>query len=187
MVGLAIPIRPQRGQIIVTEPLPLNKRWRYICDADYLTTAFNIEAAEKSKDQRMKLGVAGSYAQEDTGNWTIGSSRDFAGYNNQVTMETVSYLAKRLIQFMPKFKEINCIRTYAGFRPVCCLDGLPILSKVDNPSGFIIATGHAGEGVTLAPITGKLISELITENRTSMPIDAFSFSRFKGIKTESTS
>jgi len=61
------------------------------------------------------------------------------------------------------------------------MDGLPILSKVDNPSGFVIATGHAGEGVTLAPITGKLISELITENITSIPIDAFTFSRFKNM------
>jgi len=51
---------------------------------------------------------------------------------------------------------------------------------VDNPSGFVIATGHAGEGATLAPITGKLIAELITEDKTSMPIDAFAFSRFQG-------
>lgn len=186
MVGLTIPIKPRRGQIIVTEPVPLNKRWRYIIDADYLTTAFDVEAAEKSQDTRMRLGVAGSYVQENTGNWTIGSSRDFADYNNQVTMQTVRYLAKRVIKFMPRFKDVNCIRTYAGFRPFCYRDGLPILSKVDNASGFVIATGHAGEGVALAPITGKLISELITENRTSLPIDAFAFSRFEGVGTKSS-
>ncbi len=179
MLGLTIPIKPRRGQVIVTEPIPLNEKWRYISDADYLTTAFHAEAVKKSKDPRMKLGVAGSYAQENTGNWTIGSSRDFAGYDNRVTMQTVKYLAKRVIKFMPKLKDVNCIRMFAGLRPFCYVDGLPILSKVDNPSGFVIAAGHAGEGVTLAPITGKLISELVTENRTSMPIDAFAFSRFK--------
>ncbi|NQS90661.1 FAD-binding oxidoreductase, partial [Patescibacteria group bacterium] len=73
MIDLVIPIRPRRGQIIVTEPVPLNKRWRYILDADYLTTAFNLEVVEKSSDPRIKLGVAGSYVQENTGNWTIGS------------------------------------------------------------------------------------------------------------------
>ena len=179
MLGLTIPVRPQRGQVIVTEPVPLNKRWRYILDADYLTTAFNAEAVKKSGDPRLKLGVAGSYTQENTGNWTLGSSRDFAGYNNRVTMQTVKYLAKRAIKFMPNLKDVNCIRIFAGLRPFCYVDGLPILSKVDNPSGFVIATGHAGEGITLAPLTGKLISELITENRTSIPIDAFTFSRFK--------
>lgn len=181
MLGLTIPVKPRRGQVIVTEPIRLNERWRYISDADYLTIAFHAEAVKKSKDPRMKLGVAGSYAQENTGNWAIGSSRDFAGYNNQITMPTVKYLAKRVIKFMPKLKDVNCIRMFAGLRPFCYVDGLPILSKVDNPSGFAIATGHAGEGVTLAPITGKLISELLTENRTSVPIDVFAFSRFKNM------
>lgn len=178
-LGLNIPICPRRGQIIVTEPVSLTKRWRYIIDADYITTAFDIEAVAKSKDPRIKLGVAGSYTQGNTGNWTIGSSRDFAGYDNQVTAQTVKYMAKRAILFMPNLRNVNCIRMFAGLRPFCYADGLPIVSKVNKPSGFIIATGHAGEGVALSPITGKLITELITENKTSLPLDAFAFSRFK--------
>lgn len=181
MLSLTIPVRARRGQIIVTEPVPLNERWRYILDADYLTTAFDLAAVEKSKDPRIRLGVAGSYIQEKSGNWTIGSSRDFAGYNNRVTMQTLKYIAKRAIKFMPKLKDISCIRTFAGLRPFCYVDGLPILSKIKSPQNFVIATGHAGQGMTLAPITGKLIAELITESRTSLSIDAFSFSRFKNI------
>ncbi len=181
MLGLTIPVRARRGQIIVTEPVPLNKRWRYMLDADYLTTAFDLAAVEKSKDPRIKLGVAGSYIQEKSGNWTIGSSRDFAGYDNRVTMQTLKYIAKRAIKFVPKLKDISCIRTFAGLRPFCYVDGLPILSKIKNLQNFVIATGHAGEGMTLAPITGKLIAELITESRTSLSIDAFSFLRFKNI------
>ncbi len=180
MVGLTIPVRPQRGQIMVSEPLPLNRKWRYILDADYLTTAFDREKAEKSGDVRLKLGVAGSYIQGKSGNWTIASSRDFAGYDTRVTIQTLSHISARVLKFMPKFKEVNLIRAFAGFRPFCHADGLPILGKVAEPAGFIIATGHAGEGVTLAPITGKLIAELITRGKTSMPIDAFAFSRFQG-------
>ncbi len=181
MVGISIPVRPRRGQIIVTERLPLNKRWRYILDADYLTTAFDLAAVEKSEDPRIRLGVAGSYVQENTGNWTIGSSRDFADYTTRITMQTIRYLAKRATRFMPKLKSVNSIRLFAGLRPFCYVDGLPILSRLNSPRNFVIATGHAGEGVTLAPITGKLISELITEKTTSISIDAFAFSRFKGL------
>lgn len=181
MVGISIPVRPRRGQIIVTERLPLNKRWRYILDADYLTTAFDLAAVEKSEDPRIRLGVAGSYVQENTGNWTIGSSRDFADYTTRVTMQTIRYLAKRATRFMPKLKSVNSIRLFAGLRPFCYVDGLPILSRLNSPRNFVIATGHAGEGVTLAPITGKLISELITEKTTSISIDAFAFSRFRGL------
>ena len=179
MLGLTIPIRPQRGHIMITEAVPFNKKWRYILDADYITTAFHAEKAAKSNDQRMKLGVAGCYVQADSGNWTVASSRDFVGYNNQVAVQTLSYIADRAIKFMPEFANVNLIRTFAGLRPFCYADGLPILGKVDNPSGFIIVTGHAGEGISLAPITGKLMAELITENKTSMPIDDFSFSRFR--------
>jgi sarcosine oxidase subunit beta len=96
-------------------------------------------------------------------------------------MQTLKYIAKRVIKFVPRLKDISCIRTFAGLRPFCYGDGLPILSKIKNPQNFVIATGHAGEGMTLAPITGKLIAELITESRTSLSIDAFSFSRFKNI------
>lgn len=180
MLGLTIPVVPQRGQIMISEPLPLNRKWRYILDADYLTTAFDRGKAEKSGNVRLKLGVAGSYTQGKSGNWTIASSRDFAGYDTRITMQTLRYISERVLKFMPKFKVVNFIRAFAGFRPFCYTDGLPILGKVDNPAGFVIATGHAGEGVTLAPITGKLIAELITQNRTSMPIDAFAFSRLQG-------
>lgn len=180
MVGLDIPVIPRRGQVMVTESLPFNRRWRYILDADYLTIAFDTKKAARSKDPRIKLGVAGSYLQADSGNWTIASSRDFAGFDNKVTMQTLSYIAERAIKFMPKLADVNFIRSYAGLRPYCYADGLPILSKADKPSGFVIATGHAGEGVALAPITGKLISELITEDKTSIPIDSFAFSRLLG-------
>jgi sarcosine oxidase subunit beta len=178
-VNLDIPVRPQRGQVLVTEPLPLNKRWRYICDADYLSIAFDTDRAEESNDVRLKLGVASNYIQKSNGTWTIGSSRDFAGYNNQVSIDTTAYLVKRMMKFVPKLKGTDCIRMYAGLRPFCYIDGLPIISNVSKLSGLFIATGHAGEGITLAPITGKLITELIIDNKSSMSIDAFSFSRFQ--------
>lgn len=181
LVGLAIPIKPRRGQIIVTEPVPFNERWRRVADIDFSIIVFSGEAVEKSKDPRLRLGVAGAYYQEETGNWTIGSSQEFAGYDEQVAIQTLRQVAKRAIQFIPKLKDVNCIRMFAGLRPFCYVDGHPIISKVDNPSGFVIAGGHSGHGIALAPITGKLIAELITENRTSTSIDAFSFSRFRNM------
>lgn len=175
MVGLTIPIEPVKGQVIVTEPVALNKKWRYIMDADYLLP--HIASAEDTKDLKIRLGIVGSLIQEKTGNWIIGSSHEIS-FDKGITMQTIRCMARRAIEFMPMLKHVKCIRTFAGLRPHCYIDSLPILDKVDSPSGFIIATGHLGAGVTLAPITGKLISELIIENKTSLPINAFAFSRF---------
>ena len=186
MLGVNIPVRPLKGQVLVTEPVPLNKVWRSIGDPpSHWTTPSSPKAIEKTKDSVVILGGRTVIRQESTGNWLIGSTHELV-YDNRVTMETIRGLAKGAIRLIPKLKGVNCIRAYAGLRPYCYVDDLPIISKVDSPSGFVLATGHGAIGVTAAPLTGKLISELITENRTSIPIDAFSFSRFKNMKTKSS-
>jgi sarcosine oxidase subunit beta len=179
MVGMNIPIKPRRGQVIVTEPIPLNKTWRRIVDAHFLTTTFSSKTDEQQQNPWFRLGIAGAFCQDMTGNWTIGSSHDYPGYNATVTIDTVKFIAKRAIEFMPKLKDVNCIRMFAGLRSFCYADGIPIIDKTNDPSGLFIASGHAGYGIALAPITGKIISELISENKTSVPIEAFSMSRFK--------
>lgn len=175
MVGLSIPIDPIKGQAIVTEPVALNRKWRYIIDADVLS--HGAVPTVDSEDLNRRLGIFSGFIQEKTGNWLVGSSHE-TSFSKEVTMQTVRCIARRAIEFMPTLKGVNCIRTWAGLRPHCYIDNLPILGEVDSPLGFIIASGHLGTGVLLAPITGKLISELIVENKTSLPIDAFAFSRF---------
>jgi glycine/D-amino acid oxidase-like deaminating enzyme len=174
MVSLNIPIQPFKGQVIVTEPVALNQKWRYIMDADYLSHGTPVS---DSPDPYLRFGIGPGWIQENTGNWTIGSSHEIS-FDNRVTLPTIACLAKKAVEFMPKLKHVDFIRIWAGLRPHCYVDDLPILGKVDNPSGFVIATGHSGAGLTLAPITGKLIAELIIEKRTSLSIDAFAFSRF---------
>ena len=173
MLGISIPVRPLRGQLLVTEPIPLNEMFRSI------GSPLGFWYTPSRKMARALL------QQESTGNWLLGATHELA-YDSRVTMETIRSLAKRAIKLFPKLKDVNCIRAYAGLRPHCYVDELPILGKVDGLSGFVIATGHGSEGLMLAPLTGKLLSELITENRTSMPIDAYSFSRFKNIKLNQT-
>lgn len=148
-------------------------------DADYLSPH---TGHQETTGLRTKLGVIGGFIQENTGNWIVGSSHE-PTYDKAVTVQTLVLMARRAIEFMPMLKHVNCIRTFAGLRPRCYVDDLPILGKVASLSGFIIATGHLGAGVTLAPITGKLISELIIENKTSLPIDAFAFSRFENTES----
>ncbi len=179
MVGLDIPIEPQRGQLIVTEKLPVND-FPYIMDGDYLTTAYGIkpEGEGEAARKRHKMGVAGSYSQDASGNWTIGSSRDMAGFNRTNSPEVLKGMTRRLLSFLPGMKEINCIRFFAGFRPYCVRDGHPILGRVPELPGLSLATGHGGEGIALAPVTGKLIAEEIATGKTSIPLHDFRYERF---------
>jgi sarcosine oxidase subunit beta len=179
MVGLDIPVEPQRGQLIITEQVA-DSEYPFILDGDYLATAYGIKAEgeDEAARKRLALGVGGCYAQHPNGNWTIGSSRDMAGFVPNTSPEVLREMTQRLLEFLPGMKEINCIRFIAGWRPYCIPDGHPILGRVLELPGFSIATGHAGEGVALGPITGKLIAEEITTGKTSILLDDFRYERF---------
>jgi len=62
--------------------------------------------------------------------------------------------------------------TWFGFRP-CTPSGLPIITKSDKLSNVSIATGHAMMGLSLAPATGKLVTEIIAGKSTSVSTNMF--------------
>ena len=66
---------------------------------------------------------------------------------------------------------------WSGLRP-CTPDGLPLVGRSRRVSNLTIATGHAMLGVSLAPITGKLVSQLTGDEATDFPIDKLSPDRF---------
>jgi D-amino-acid dehydrogenase len=57
-------------------------------------------------------------------------------------------------------------------------DSLPIIGRVENLSNALLATGHNMLGLSLAPVTGHLIADLIAERPTDLPLDAVSPTRF---------
>ena len=69
------------------------------------------------------------------------------------------------------------LRAYAGLRP-SSPDGLPILGRSPERPGFILATGHEGDGIALSPITGKRIADLLTGHISEAELAPFSPQRF---------
>lgn len=169
MLDIEIPIKPRRGQLLVTEAQPdLLKPW--LGSANYIAAKFNPQLAE--------TGTAGiSLDQTQNGNFLIGSTREFVGYNKQTTVEGLRQIAARAIRILPDLRHTNLIRAFAGLRPYTT-DGLPILGEVEEIKGLIMAAGHEGDGIALSAITGKLISELISEEKTDVDLDCFSLNRF---------
>ena len=73
---------------------------------------------------------------------------------------------------MPEKKEI-----WYGLRP-CSPDGLPYLGRSEVYKNLFVASGHAMLGLSLGAATGKIISELISEKKTSIDISAFNIERY---------
>lgn len=176
MAGLDMPIKPRRGHTLVTEALaPMFNK--VLLDARYIAIKHHPEMAENTDDRSLQLGIGLSIEQTESGNILIGNNREFAGFDTDTSFEVTKEIAKYCSRFVPFLKDVNIIRTFTGLRPYTP-DGMPILGKVEGLEGLIMAAGHEGDGIALAPMTGVLMTELITEGETSLPLDLFSYSRF---------
>lgn len=176
LIGLDIPIKPRRGVTLVTESLaPTFKKLLF--DARYTAIKHNPKLAENSTDPGLAMGVGLTIEQTENGNALIGNSREFVGFNRQTSFNVTKAIASYASKFVPFLKDVHVIRTFAGLRPFTS-DGKAILGPVKGVEGFLMAAGHEGDGVCLAPITGRLISEFIRTGKSSFPLEMFSLSRF---------
>jgi sarcosine oxidase subunit beta len=123
------------------------------------------------------VAVAANLQQARNGNLVLGSSRQFVGFDGSVDSNVVAQVLSRCLRFFPVLSAVTAIRTWSGFRPYTP-DLLPIISPVDSLAGLYIAAGHEGIGITEAPITGKLISQLITGEQPELPLDQLAYARF---------
>jgi sarcosine oxidase subunit beta len=171
LVGLDIPIKPRRGQIIVTEPCsPMIGNC--MISAKYIAAKFNPDIARKS-------GEGISIEQTENGNFLLGSTREFVGFNRRTTTAGLHRIAKKTAGIIPMLKQVHIIRAFAGLRPYTP-DGLPILGPVAAVPGFFMAAGHEGDGIALSPITGELIAQMIVAGKTDIALDDFRLDRFSG-------
>jgi glycine/D-amino acid oxidase-like deaminating enzyme len=169
MIDVEIPIRPRRGQILVTEALP-PLLTRGLLSAKYLAAKYNPCLAETGE-----LGI--SIEQTKNGGFLLGSTREFVGFDRRTTWSAMKGIALQTSRIIPALRGLRVIRTFAGLRP-STPDGLPIVGPVPNVEGFFMAAGHEGDGIALSPITGQIIAEWIAEGSPSMDLSGFSLERF---------
>lgn len=176
MVGLDIPIVPRKGHLIVASrqvPVGLRK----VMEFGYLISKFG--GRRKVDPLTEKYGVALVFEPTESQNFLIGSSREFVGFDTHVNMKVVRCMARRTLRFYPKIGDFQIIRTYTGLRP-WTKDHLPIVSAVNEVPGYYIAAGHEGDGISLAAVTGKLMSQIIMEqSETIISTDPLKFERFQ--------
>ena len=120
MVGLNIPIKPRKGQLIISEPI---------------------------------------------------------GPFMEATVQCARY---NIIKFNPQsIKDKNVLKLGSSLSIEQTKEGTLVIGEVDKIKGFYIAAGHEGDGIALAPISGKLLAELITDGKPSYNIDHFNPNRFE--------
>ncbi|CAI8813576.1 D-hydroxyproline dehydrogenase subunit beta [Brevibacillus sp. IT-7CA2] len=180
MVGVDIPIVPRKGHLIVaSRQMPVGVR--KVMEFGYLISKFG--GVRQVDEETEKYGVALVFEPTESQNFLIGSSRQFVGFDTRIDLNVVRCMARRALRFYPKIADFAIIRTYCGLRP-WTEDHLPIISRVEEVPGYFIAAGHEGDGISLAAVTGKLVSEmLVDQTDTIIPTEPLCLERFtkKGV------
>jgi glycine oxidase len=110
------------------------------------------------------------------GRMLIGATAEEAGFDKQTVPETIQKLRQAALDLVPKLADARILEAWAGLRPGTP-DGLPILGATPTP-GYFVATGHFRDGILLAPVTAKVMSQLMTGQRPQIDVSKFSAGRF---------
>jgi hydrogen cyanide synthase HcnC len=113
-LGLRVPVRPQRGQIIVLERI----------------------------QPFMPCPIV-TLRQTDEGTVLIGDSQEEAGFDESVGTAVLATLADRAVQTFPHLRDVRITRTWAALR-VMSPDGFPIYAESIAYPGAFVATCHSG-------------------------------------------
>ncbi len=110
------------------------------------------------------------------GRGLVGTTAAYVGFEKAVTGEGMQSLVAGAARLAPLVKGLRFRRAWAGLRPDTP-DHLPILgqSPIEN---LLLATGHFRNGILLAPVTARVISELLLTRTTSYSLAPYWATRF---------
>ena len=104
---------------------------------------------------------------------------ELAGLDMSINRRRVNAILGAIPTYMPQLdpSEMELMEIWRGLRP-CSPDGLPFIGRPRNLANVVVAAGHATIGVSLGPITGKLVAEIIGATVPSIDLSALAVNRF---------
>lgn len=152
-LGVPIPVRPVRGQAL----------------------ALHQPAATPLTHILFGEGVYLAPRLDET--VVIGATTDEAGFDTRVTEEKIAFLLASAHRLVPALQACSLVRAWAGLRPRTA-DSRPILGRVPRWENVVLSTGHGAFGITLSPLSGLAMTELLMTGQTPEVLRPFSLDRF---------
>jgi D-amino-acid dehydrogenase len=152
--GFRLPVQPGKGySITVTAPKAVPSRAVYLYE--------------------MRVGIS-----PFDGAARLGGTMELSGFNDTIRPERVAAIRRAAARYLPGSTEGSAQVDWTGMRPLTP-DGLPAIGRAPGLDNVFVATGHAMLGVTLAPVTGSVVAELVTGTPSSVDLRPFDPGRFQ--------
>ncbi len=114
LLGFKAPIRPQRGQVMITEKIP-----------------------------KLMNRPSDTLRQVNEGGVQIGASAEEVDLDDRETPATLAKLAREAIQIFPDLAHVKTVRSWSALR-IMSPDGLPIYQESLTCPGAFLVTCHSG-------------------------------------------
>lgn len=111
------------------------------------------------------------------GRLLIGSTLEEAGYDKRTDPAVIQKMHRAAIRVLPALEEARVLEDWAGLRPGTP-DNLPMLGATEIP-GYFVAAGHFRDGILLAPVTARVMAQVVSGSRTELDVSRFSPARFR--------
>jgi D-amino-acid dehydrogenase len=92
----------------------------------------------------------------------VGGTMELAGYDLGISPPRIRGILASLARYLPAFRaeDFRTVEPWAGLRP-CSPDGLPYVGRLAPFENLSVAAGHAMMGLSLAPVTGEMIAQIL--------------------------
>ena len=109
----------------------------------------------------------------------FGGTMELSGLDSSIRTERVQTIAQAATRYFPELRleEFLNVKPWVGLRP-CSPDGLPYIGRFARYPNLCAATGHAMMGMSLGPVTGRLVAEIVSGEVPSLDIGALSPNRY---------
>lgn len=155
MLGLRLPLQPGKGYSLTLEsPRQLPKRSILLSEGRVATTPMGSSLR-------------------------VGGTMELTGYDLSINPPRIRGILRTLGQYLPAFRpeDFASVTPWCGLRP-CTPDGLPYLGFPRRFENLAIAAGHAMLGISLGPVTGKIVAQLVSGEPTGIDLAALSPDRY---------
>lgn len=150
LTNLELPVKPDSHESAITEAV-----------ARFLQPMIvDIRPAPGSSNYYFYQHITGQIV------FCITPSPSIWGFDCEETSDFLPMVSRRMLEIMPRLANIRVRRTWRGLYPMTP-DGAPIVGRINEIEGLILAVGMCGQGFMLGPGLGELLARVATNSTES--------------------
>jgi D-amino-acid dehydrogenase len=136
-----------------------------------------VEHPELSPQVPLMFGEARVVVTPLQNGLRLAGTLELAGMDHSINQRRVDSLRRNSANYMEGLEQAKVLEIWRGLRP-CTPDGLPVIGRARAFHNLIVATGHAMLGMSLGPVTGKLVSQLALGENPQFDLSPLKLERF---------